>query len=455
MVKVYLISTLSLLFGFIVSAQEAKLPNVIIVYTDDLGYGDLGCYGNPTIHTPHLDKMASEGMKFTQFNIAANICTPSRAALLTGCYPKRVGLHKGVLRGTSKIGLNSNETTLAEILQQEGYKTACFGKWHLGHQEQFLPTKHGFDVFWGFPFSNDMSKKEQVLMGNNKYAYSLPLISQSDTLDLDPDQSVVTCQLTDKTVQFIKEQRRKPFFIYLTYPMPHVPLYASNKFKGKSKRGLYGDAVEELDWGVGQIMAALKANKLDKNTLVLFSSDNGPWSIYKTKGGSSGPLRGAKGSTWEGGHRVPLIAWWPDKIGKGETCTQYISNMDILPTITRLVGGQLPEKIIDGRDITDLFEEPYKVLKEEPFFYYSSKGILQGVRLGAMKLISVKGDFQLYNIEEDISEAYNLAKKQPGDVERLKSIMYQFDKKLEKESRLPGSINNLNNENLNPTLSAI
>lgn len=425
---------------FMAKAQKSKQPNIIIIYTDDLGYGDLGCYGNPTISTPHLDKMASLGMKFTQFNIAANVCTPSRAALLTGCYPKRVGLHKGVLRGTSTIGLNQDETTLAEILKNTGYHTACFGKWHLGHQEQFLPNKHGFDEFWGFPFSNDMSKKEQALMGNNKYPYSLPLIAQADTIELDPDQSVVTRQLTDKTIAYIKKNKKKPFFIYLAYPMPHIPLYASKAFKGKSRRGLYGDAVEELDWGVGQIWSALKSNKLDKNTLVLFTSDNGPWSIYKTEGGSSGPLRGAKGTSWEGGHRVPLIAHWPGGIEKGAVCSEFVSNMDILPTITKLVDGELPKEKIDGRDISVLFDSPAYKLKDKPFYYYSKKGRLKGIRLGVLKLILVKDDYQLYNVEKDISEAYNLANKQPKDVERLKSIMFQFDQELDNEMRIAGTV---------------
>jgi len=426
--------------GFYVNAQKSKTPNIIIIYTDDLGYGDLGCYGNPTIKTPHLDKMANEGIKFTQFNIAANVCTPSRAALLTGCYPKRVGLHNGVLRGTSTIGLNQDETILAEILKNKGYNTACFGKWHLGHQEQFLPNNHGFDEFWGFSFSNDMSKKEQALMGNSSYPYLLPLIVQSDTLELDPDQSIVTKQLTEKTVSYIKKNKKKPFFIYLTYPMPHIPLYASEDFVNQSKRGLYGDVVQELDWGVGQILSVLKINKLNKNTLVLFTSDNGPWSIYKTKGGSSGPLRGGKGTTWEGGHRVPLIAWWPDGIEKGAVCSEFISNMDILPTITKLVEGQLPKEKIDGRDISVLFDSPTHSLQEKPFFYYCKKGQLKGVRLGSLKLISVKGDYQLYNVEEDISEVYNLANKQPEDVERLKSIMLQFDKELDNEMRIAGTI---------------
>lgn len=440
MLKISFLLVFLVAFTSFANAKKRMSPNVIIIYTDDLGYGDLGCYGNPTIKTPNLDRMASEGLKFTQFNIAANVCTPSRAALLTGCYPKRVGLHKGVLRGNSTTGLNTEETTIAEILKDQGYATACFGKWHLGHQEQFLPNNHGFDTFWGLPFSNDMSKKEQALQGNKNYPYSLPIISQSDTIELDPDQTTLTKKLTDKTVDFINTYKKKPFFIYLTHPMPHVPLYASSKFQNKSKRGEFGDAVEELDWSVGEIMTALKANKLAKNTLVIFSSDNGPWKIFKTKGGSSGPLRGAKGTTWEGGHRVPLIARWPNKIEGSKVCTEFVSNMDVLPTIAHLAGAQLPDAKIDGRNISDVLFNPEHTLEQKPFYYYSKRGEIEGVRLGAMKLICVKGDYQLYNVEQDISEAYNLAKKQPNDVVRLKSLMSQFDKEMDSEIRLSGSV---------------
>ena len=257
-------------------AQKDNAPNVIIIYTDDMGYGDLSSYGNPTIHTPELDKMASEGMKLSQFYVAAPVCTPSRAALMTGAYPKRVGLEKGVLFPQSITGLNPEEETIAEILKTKGYITAAIGKWHLGHHEKFLPHKQGFDIFFGIPFSNDMSKKEQGYLGNDAYQWRLPLLSQSDTLELDPDQHTLTKRLTEKAVTFIKQQREKPFFLYLAHPMPHIPIYASEKFQNTSTRGPYGDTIEEIDWSIGQILKTIKEESIDTNTLVIFTSDNGP-----------------------------------------------------------------------------------------------------------------------------------------------------------------------------------
>lgn len=422
------------------SVKEKVTPNVIIIFADDLGYGDLSCYGNPTIHTPNLDKMAQEGAKLTQFYVGSPVCTPSRAALLTGCYPKRVGLHQGVLHPDSKTGLNPDEITIAELLKNKDYKTACIGKWHLGHHPQFMPLNHGFDVFYGFPYSNDMSRKEQLLLNSDtKYPFHLPWLSQNDTLDIDPDQSIVTKELTLKSLSFIKENKDNNFFLYLAFPMPHIPLYASEKFRGISPRGLYGDVVTELDWGVGEILRQLKEYKLDNNTMVIFTSDNGPWKVYKTDGGSAGPLRGAKGTTWEGGVREPAIFWWPGQIKERQQITNVVTSMDLLPTIANICGADKPKHKIDGRDITDLLLGNGDVV-DKPFIYYTKMGKLAGIRQGAFKLISEGKDVFLYNIEEDISEEYDLKDSEPERFDQMKLLMVEFDDQLTNEARPVGKL---------------
>lgn len=421
--------------------DKAEIPNVIIIFADDLGYGDLSCYGNPTIHTPNIDKMAQEGAKFTQFYVGAPVCSPSRAALLTGCYPKRVGLHVGVLMPNSNTGLNPNEETIAELLKEKGFATACIGKWHLGHHKKFMPLNHGFDTFYGFPYSNDMSRKEQLLINpKSKYSYHLPWLSQNDTIDVDPDQSNVTKMLTEKSLEFIKTNRKNNFFLYLAYPMPHIPLYASKKFQGTSPRGMYGDVVSELDWGVGEILDQLKKYKLDKNTLVVFTSDNGPWKVFKTHGGSSGPLRGAKGTTWEGGVREPGIFWWPGQIEPGQQITEVTTTMDILPTLATLCQTSVPQKEIDGRDISKLLLSN-GMPEKKPFVYYTRRGKLAGVRDGAYKLISDGKKFHLYNIEEDISEEYDLKEEQPERFEEMQKLMHDMDTKITNGSREAGAKN--------------
>jgi arylsulfatase A-like enzyme len=440
--KTFVITILSLLvvanaFG---NKQRKDQPNVIIIFADDLGYGDLSCYGNPTIHTPNLDQMASEGAKLTQFYVGSPVCTPSRAALLTGCYPKRVGLHQGVLFPQSETGLNPDETTIAELLKKQDYSTACIGKWHLGHHPEFMPLNQGFDVFYGFPYSNDMSRKEQLIMNpRSKYPYHLPWLSQKDTLDVDPDQSVVTRELTNKSLEFIEKNQHNNFFLYLAYPMPHIPLYASSKFIGSSPRGLYGDVITELDWGVGQVLNQLRKLNLDKNTLVVFTSDNGPWKVYKTEGGSSGPLRGAKGTIWEGGVREPAIFWWPGQIESRQQIMNLVTSMDLLPTIATICHADLPQNTIDGRDISKLLLGTGDVA-DKPFVYYTKHGDLAGVRVGAYKLISDGKSFFLYNVEEDISEQYDLKDKEPAQFHRLMELMKKLDNKITEGMRPVGRI---------------
>ena len=438
--KVFAAMLVLMLYGNQSTAQS-KQPNVIIILSDDLGYGDLACYGNPTIQTPNLDQMAHEGARLTQFYSAAPICTPGRAGLLTGCYPKRVGLHKGVLFPGSSTGLNPKEETLAELLKQEGYTTACIGKWHLGHHTPFMPLNQGFDLFYGFPYSNDMSRKEQLKMKpNSKYPFHLPWLLQHDTIALDPDQSLVTQKLTQKSLDFIKDNKKNRFFLYLAYPMPHIPLYASPRFLGTSARGLFGDVVSEIDHGVGEILKQLKQLKLDNNTLVVFTSDNGPWEIYKTHGGSAGPLRGAKGSTWEGGLREPGIFWYPGHIKKSRHITEFASVMDLLPTVVKMCNAPMPEARIDGRDISGLLLSGEKP-EPKPFLYYSKKGEVQGIRQGAYKFLRENGNSYLFNIEEDISEKYDLKEEKPLVYSNLKTKMEEMDKQLTKEARAVGDIN--------------
>ena len=420
--------------------EISKSPNVVIIYTDDLGYGDLSSYGNPTLHTPELDKMATEGMKLSQFYVAAPVCTPSRAALLTGSYPKRVGLEKGVLFPSSKTGLNPNEKTIAEILKAKDYATACIGKWHLGFQEKFLPINQGFDIFYGIPFSNDMSKEEQHIYGNKNYKWQLPLISQKDTIELDPNQKYLTKTFTNKAVDFIKSNKNKPFFLYLAHPMPHIPLYASEAFQNTSKRGKYGDTVEEIDWSVGEILKTLKKDNLENNTLVVFTSDNGPWKVFKTDGGSAGPLRGGKGTTWEGGTRVPCIVWWPGKIPGGAFQTKVITNMDLLPTIAKFCNVSLPENTIDGVDVSSVLLGNEEKMISKPFLYYSTKGELQGIRKGKYKLLINKEGTFLFDLESDISEAYNLVEQFPEKSIELKKTMIELDTDLNLNKREVGKL---------------
>ena len=353
--------------SYAVSVQAATSPNVIIIFADDLGIGDIGPYGNTRIRTPHLDSMAVEGITLTSFYSSANICTPSRGGLLLGQYPIRNGLSNDVARPTNTIGISDNAITIADGLKTKGYATACIGKWHLGHRENQWPTKHGFDYFYGLPYSNDMKP--------------LALYRQSESIEEPVDQTTITKRYTEESVRFIEANRDKPFFLYLAHSMPHVPLFVSKDFEGKSDASLYGDVIEELDWSVGQILATVKRLGLDETTLILFSSDNGPWWE-----GSAGQYRNRKGSSWDGGMRVPLLARMPGKIPAGTSSGAISMNIDLLPTIFTLAGVAIPDdRPIDGKNIWNILEGSETSPHE--YLYLFDGNLISGVRSQDWKLV--------------------------------------------------------------------
>jgi arylsulfatase A-like enzyme len=421
----------------------ASRPNIVVILADDLGYGDLSCYGHPTIHTPNLDRMAAEGMRFTDFYSAAEVCTPSRAALLTGRYAVRSGMAHDqfrVLRNRSMGRLPHSEVTLAQVLKQRGYATTMIGKWHLGvwsNDPAGSPLKYGFDSYFGLPHSNDMDATPVAPGGAPRRAdqkpewWNAPLYRNDKLVAQPADQTQLTRQYTEEATRFIRDNKRKPFFLYFAHTFPHVPLFASENFRGKSRRGLYGDVVEELDWSVGQILETLRREKLDDNTLVVFTSDNGPWLIMNQQGGSAGLLREGKGSTWEGGMRVPAIAWWPGKIKAGVVNTNLTCMLDLFPTAVKLSGGELPnDRPIDGMDVSANWLNGARVPERAFFFYRGTK--LFAVRKGGWKLhlLTQQGYGQpepsthnpplLYNLNVDPGEKFDLANNNPALVEDLK-----------------------------------
>jgi arylsulfatase A len=415
------------------TSSAAPRPNIIVVFTDDQGYGDLSSQGHPTIRTPHIDRLAAGGIKFTQFYVGSPVCSPSRAALLTGCYPKRIGMQDHVIFPGYNYGLHTDEVTIADALGEAGYATGCFGKWHLGHRPGLLPLDQGFDTYFGVPYSNDMAQYSRPT--SNEYKFRLPLMRDNEVVEWEPDQRDLTRRYTEEAARFIDEHHEQPFFVYLPHSMPHIPLAASGAFGGTSKRGLYGDVIEEIDWSVGTLVAALERNGVLDNTLIVFTSDNGPWLSFKEKGGSAGILRGGKGTNWEGGQRVPFIASWPGGIPAGQVTTEVATAMDLLPTFAALGGASLStERPVDGHDISALLAgEVGATSPTSEFLYYTSHGELAGIRRGPWKLLLASGE--LFHVEYDVSEQWSAAGDLPELVAELEALARERDRELAANAR--------------------
>lgn len=420
--------------GHALFAQTARKPNFVIILADDLGYGDIGTFGATDIRTPNIDRLAANGLKFNSFYSTSPVCTPTRFGLLTGRYPRRQGIDH-VFFPESFNGIPGEEVTLAEALKGKGYKTGVVGKWHLGHHRPFLPLQNGFDEYFGIPYSNDM-QGVVYLRGNEVETYKV-------------DQHYTTKTYTDEAIKFIDHHKNEPFFLYLAHSMPHVPIYASPPFEGKSKRGLYGDVVEELDWSVGEVINALKKNGLDDNTLVVFTSDNGPWLIFDVEGGSAGPLRDGKGTTFEGGQRVPTVFCWPSKIRPGTVVNDLALHLDIFPTFLKLAGetdlkpkNSSGDASLDGEDISAVLLGTGK-RKGNEFTYYSN-GQIEAFRKGDWKLHlphaasvnylngekKVAEEPLLFNLKDDVSETKNLYADNPEKVKELQAALDGFRQKI-------------------------
>jgi arylsulfatase A-like enzyme len=453
-------------------AADAK-PNFIIVFTDDQGYGDLGSFGSKTIKTPHLDRLAEEGRKFTNFLVASPVCTPSRAALLTGSYPKRVGMHQHVLFPASTKGLNPEEHTIADHLKQQGYATAAFGKWHLGHHPETLPRQNGFDTYYGIPYSNDMNHPDNkgkpqggwegmdILWKDPESTltkWKTPLIEDEEIVELPVDQRTITRRCTNKAVAFIEKNREKPFFVYLPYSMPHIPLYVPEDVRDPDPKRAYINTIEHIDTEVGRVFDKIRELDLTENTYIIFTTDNGPWLTFKHHGGSAGPLREGKGTTFEGGQRVPCIMWAPGRIPPGTVCDEVAGTIDLLPTIAALTNTPLPnDRKIDGLDISTLLTSDAESPRNE-FLYYTSRGIIEGIRQDKWKLLVkkpgnrrngkgkgkgkqqsakavLKPEVMLFDLDADMGEQNNLADANPEVVEKLQARMLELDAEIEKNAR--------------------
>lgn len=449
-------------FSTVVAQTAYEKPNFIIILTDDQGYADLGCFGGEHVYTPNIDKMADEGAKLISFYVAAPLCTPSRAALMTGCYPRRVSMEppssivvdlpnvpKGkrfpVCLAGDGNGLNPNEITIAEIAKAAGYKTGIFGKWHLGDQPEFLPTKQGFDEFYGLPYSHDIAPTHRR---QNIFKFPpLPFLEGEAVIEMNPDPDYLTRRITERAFEFIKDHIDEKFFLYVPHPIPHGPLAASKEIKKEYKKilengvsadsNLYSTAIYEIDWSVGQILSALKEQGLDENTIVLFTSDNGAAGGK----GSTKPLRGHKGQTLEGGMRMTTVVRWPGKIKTGTEIDELLTATDILPTLANLMGTEAPtDRIIDGKNIIPVLlneaESPHE------YFFYSHWGTLEAVRWKDWKLRIINEEAALYNLKNDISEGVNLIEQYPEIVSQLKKAMLDFDTEVTKNARLVGHVEN-------------
>lgn len=432
--------------------EEERSPNIVLIFTDDQGYQDVGVFGSPNIKTPNLDQMAADGVRMTHYYAAQAVCSASRAGILTGCYPNRIGIHNA-LGPDNTHGINDTETTLAEMLKEKGYATAIYGKWHLGHHKKFLPTRHGFDEWFGIPYSNDMwpYHPQQGPIFNFP---DLPLYENETVIDTLVEQSQLTTQITERSVDFIKRNKDNPFFLYVPHPQPHVPLFVSNKFKGKSERGLYGDVIMEIDWSVGQIIQALKDNGLEEDTMVIFTSDNGPWLSYGNHAGSALPLREGKGTAWEGGQREPFIMKYPKKLKPGRTVDVPMMAIDILPTIAHVTESKLPEQVIDGKNAWSILTGERTEPVQDAYFFYYRVNEMFGVRYGKWKMYfphryrTMDGqepgkdgqpgnyryvdmeEIELYDVVNDVSETNNVAEAHPEIVAEIKVLADNMRQRL-------------------------
>lgn len=440
--------------------NDAQKPNIILIYTDDLGYGDISPFAPKDKITPNLASLAKEGVTLTNFYVASSVCSPSRASLLTGAYPVRVGIPRVLAphginwaKDVWRNGLNPDEETMGELLQQSGYTTALIGKWHLGHAREQLPTNHGFDHFFGIPYSNDMIPEE------DKFFPPLPLIENQTVVEENPDQRFFTKRFTDKTLEIISQNKNSPFFILLTHPLPHIPLSSSPEFEDITKMGIYQDVIHELDWSVGQIKSKLKELNLEENTIIIFTSDNGPWLSYHSHGGSAGDLREGKNTVFEGGHKVPFIISWPKNLPKGKELAGMVTNMDLLPTLLEWATADPPKLEIDGVSVSDYLTGKTEESPREEFLYYHHERLL-GIREDRYKLLLphiflrpsgkvIKPGFQdtfaadsiplsLFDLWEDPGEKVNIAESLPDKIAELKVKMDELNKKIDSGKRIPG-----------------
>jgi len=453
---------------FATKGSCADKPNFILIFADDQGYGDLSCYGSTKIRTPNIDRLAKEGRKFTSFMVASPVCTPSRAALLTGCYPKRVGMHQHVLFPSSNKGLNPREHTLADHLKSQGYATACFGKWHLGHHPEVLPTSNGFDTYLGIPYSNDMNHPDNKgkpkggwqgmdILWNDPEStltkWQTPLIEDEKIVELPVDQRTVTRRYTQKAIDFVKAHKNDPFFIYLPHSMPHIPLYVPDDVRDPDPKNAYTNTIEHIDAEVGRLLGVLDELKLAKNTFVIYTTDNGPWLTFKHHGGSAGPLRDGKGTTFEGGQRVPCLIRGPG-VPANSVCEELTGTIDVLPTIAAITNSTLPtSNKIDGFDVSGLWMGTAAGKKRNEFVHYTSRGDVEGLRQNDWKLLVKKQSaarnpkrnkanvkkprFLLFNLREDVGEKNNLADQHPEIVKRLQNRMQEIDKEITTNARAP------------------
>jgi arylsulfatase A-like enzyme len=439
----------------------AEKPNVIIIFADDQGYGDLSCFGSTLVETPHIDRMAEEGRRLTNFMVASPVCTPSRAALLTGSYPKRIGLAQGVLFPGSERGLHPGEHTIADHLKAQGYVTACFGKWHLGDHPETLPRQHGFDVYFGIPYSNDMNHPDNKNKPRGGHSgmdalwsdpestlskWNTPLIENETIVELPADQRTITRRYTDRAIDFICENQDQPFFVYLPHSMPHIPLYVPDEVYGADPTKAYKLVIEHIDAEVGRLLDSLRELDLDEETIVIYTSDNGPWLSYKHHGGSAGTLRDGKGTTFEGGMRVPCIVWGPSRIPAGVVCDELVTTLDLLPTITALTGVELPaDRTIDGLDASALLTGAESVSPRREFLYYSRGGLIEGIRVDQWKLLvkprggrkAAKQEpvVMLFDLEKDPGERRELSAANPEVVESLQARMAELDAEIAQNKR--------------------